>query len=232
MSEMQFEIAADDGITASLVPLTASILHSHHVFDLQKRLASVADDIAKIQEIAKINPLLAEDIKAHQSAINTGTNDTAIRTTADKIIQHQTAAFGESNAAAVTTIEQLPPTPLEEDIKGKEGRILTRLHSYRERDRNLVTKAKAAFKAEHKRLFCECCGFDPATFYGNRGTDRIQAHHRTPVEELLPDSVTTSKDLTMVCPNCHDIIHSKRPWITVEKLHEELAIREKRRNKK
>jgi predicted HNH restriction endonuclease len=31
----------------------------------------------------------------------------------------------------------------------------------------------------------------------------------------MPDTVTKAEDLAMVCPNCHDIIHAKRPRITV-----------------
>ena len=73
------------------------------------------------------------------------------------------------------------------------------------------------------RLRClGACGFDAGKFYGERGEDRIHALHRTPVEELLPDSVTRAEDLAMVCPNCHDIIHAKRPWISVEELREQL----------
>ena len=36
----------------------------------------------------------------------------------------------------------------------------------------------------------------------------FQAHHKTPLEELMSDTVTKAEDLAMVC---HDIIHAKRP---------------------
>lgn len=101
-------------------------------------------------------------------------------------------------------------------VEGKEGRLLTRWHAYRERDRTLVKSAKAAFKAKHGHLFCEACEIDPRTIYGERGEDRLQAHHRTPIEEMIPGSVTKVEDLAMVCPNCHDIIHARRPWISVD----------------
>ena len=39
----------------------------------------------------------------------------------------------------------------------------------------------------------------------------FQAHHKTPLEELMSDTVTKAEDLAMVCPNCHDIIHAKPP---------------------
>jgi len=222
VSEMEFDILDDNGTVAILAPLSARVLHSDRGFDLKKRLENIAADIAALPRLASAKPALAAAIEAHRDAVMSGVNSDAIRQAADEVIAEETAEFGETNAAAISTIMELPPTPLEEDIKGKEGRFLTRLHSYRERDRSLIKKAKAAFKAKHKRLYCECCGFEPTKFYGARGEDRIQAHHRTPVEELVPDSETTAEDLAMVCPNCHDIIHAKRPWISVEELHEHL----------
>lgn len=108
----------------------------------------------------------------------------------------------------------LPAVPSK--TEGKEGRLLTRWHAYRERDRTLVKSAKSAFKIKHGHLFCEACEVDPKTIYGPRGEDRLQAHHRTPIEEMIPGSTTKAEDLAMVCPSCHDIIHAKRPWISVE----------------
>lgn len=110
------------------------------------------------------------------------------------------------------------PTPNATRTEGREGRLLTRWHAYRERDRALVKSAKAAFKLNHGRLFCEACETDPATIYGPRGEDRLQAHHRTPIEEMIPGSVTKIEDLAMVCPSCHDIIHARRPWISVDEV--------------
>ncbi|MCH8275634.1 MAG: HNH endonuclease [Armatimonadetes bacterium] len=222
VSHMKFEIVSDDGSSAVLRPLSARILHSDNAFDLQKRFDSLARDIGKTPNIRIKLPELASALEVHRDAVLAATNSIWIRQAADNVIAQQVQQFGESNTAAISTIEELPATLLEEDITGKEGRVLTRLHSYRERDRTFVRKAKALFKAKHGRLFCECCGLNPGIFYGLRGENRIQAHHKTPVEELLPDTETKPEDLAMVCPNCHDIIHAERPWVTVENLHSQL----------
>lgn len=216
VSEMDFSIAHDDGTTTILEPLAVHILHSSQVIDLKMRFAAIAADVAALPSILKRDAALGQAIRKHVASLKK--NSAVIRTTADDVIALEAKVFGKSNAAAVSTIISLPPTPLEDDIKGKEGRVLTRLHSYRERDRKLVKRAKDAFKLKHGKLYCECCGNDPKDTYGERGEDRVQAHHRTPVEELMPDSVTKAEDLAMVCPNCHDIIHAKRPWITIEQL--------------
>lgn len=218
VSHMDFQIAESDVKRVVLVPIAARILHSDESIDLQQRFAHIADDVTNLATIKAQYPDLAAAIAAHTKAVKTQVNDKALRDTADDVIKIQGLTFGKSNTAAVSTIVSLPVTPLEDDIKGQEGRVLTRLHSYRERDRTLVKKAKALFKQRNGKLYCECCGFDPEPFYGDRGQDRIQAHHRRPVEELLPDSVTKAEDLAMVCANCHDVIHSKRPWLGVEEL--------------
>lgn len=226
VSGMDFDIASDDGHTVVLRPLGARILHAEDkVIDLRSRFAAIAKDFEpkRLAHLHGVNPPLAAALERHRDAIIAAENDIELRQAASEAMARQVETFGKSNLAAVSTVEDLPPTPLEEDISGVEGRVLTRLHSYRERDKKLVKKAKAAFKAKHKRLYCECCGIEPAKWYGPRGEDRIHAHHRTPVEELLPDTETKAEDLAMVCPTCHDIIHAKRPWISVEELHEFLV---------
>jgi predicted HNH restriction endonuclease len=232
VSEMRFEIAEDDGATAVLRPLYARILHAEdRVIDLQQRFQSVKDDIDRLPDIGADRPLLADAIREHRDAVMAGVNWISIRKAADGVIEHLAEEFGETNDASVTTIESLPKSDYEDDLdpdyKGKEGKVLTRLHTYRERDPELRKQAKGLFKAKHGKLFCECCGFDPGEFYGPRGEDRIQGHHRTPVTELLPDTVRRPQDLAMVCPNCHDIIHATKPWLTVEELRAQLLERGK-----
>lgn len=217
VSGTKFEIVDDDGKTAVLRPLNAVIKHAEdRAIDLQARLNSIARDMERIEHIRNVNPPLAEAIEAHWQEVVGGENYISIRKMADEAIAKQAELFGKSNTISFSDAEDLPPTPLEDDISGKEGRILIRLHSSRERDKGFIKKAKALFKSIHGRLFCECCGHDPIQVYGSRGEDRIQAHHKTPVEELLPDTETKPEDLAMVCPNCHDLIHARRPWIAVE----------------
>ena len=222
-SHLDCEIESDDGTTAVLRPRSLRILHSDRQIDLHHRFLAIREDISNLEVIAATNANLAEAIDRHWQAVQEQENSAAIQAFSDELNELQSGIFGTTNSASVTTVRKLPPTELERDVSGKEGRVLVRLHSYRERDRKLVYDAKALFKKSHGRLYCECCGFEAGRFYGDRGEDRIHAHHRTPVEELLPDSVTRAEDLAMVCPNCHDIIHAKRPWISVEDLKEQLV---------
>lgn len=99
-----------------------------------------------------------------------------------------------------------------------EGRILTRLHRSRERNRKLVATKKARAAREAGRIICEGCAFDFAEAYGERGQGFMEAHHTRPVYEINPGQVTRLADLALVCANCHRMIHARRPWLTMPEL--------------
>lgn len=96
-----------------------------------------------------------------------------------------------------------------------EGRLVTRTVKQRQRSRTLVKDAKEQFRAEHGRLFCEACGFDFTEFYG---VDYIEAHHTTAIADYDEDGETSVEDLAMLCANCHRIIHSQTPPMTIDEL--------------
>lgn len=51
----------------------------------------------------------------------------------------------------------------------KEGKVLYKLHKYRERNQAIVKEKKAQFFKDHKALFCEACTFDFERKYGELG---------------------------------------------------------------
>ena len=99
-----------------------------------------------------------------------------------------------------------------------EGRRAYKVHLSRERNRSLVEEAKRRFRAEHGRLYCEVCGFDFADVYGSAATDFIEAHHNLPISEMKEGDTTRVEDLSMLCSNCHQVIHLRRPWLNVQQL--------------
>ena len=117
--------------------------------------------------------------------------------------------------------EMLPALP-EQEEEGNEGQILSRVHRYRERNQNLIKKKKSAFLEKHKKLFCEACNFDFVERYGERGKDFMECHHTKPVSELDIESKTKISDLVLLCPNCHRIVHRKKPWLSFAELKKQL----------
>ena len=106
----------------------------------------------------------------------------------------------------------------EEISEFPEGRIIERTHKARERNQKLITQAKNAFIKNHDHLFCEACGFDFEKKYGSRGKGFIEGHHDVPVCEMKANQKTCIGDISMVCANCHRILHRTRPWLSVKEL--------------
>jgi 5-methylcytosine-specific restriction protein A len=127
--------------------------------------------------------------------------------------------------AAVVSGEPLAVSPEDEDemFEAEEGRLLTRLHHSRERNRRLVAKCKERCIKKQGRVSCEACGFDFERIYGERGRGFIECHHTRPVHTLRPGDKTRLEDLALLCANCHRMIHAGRSWLTVAALKALLA---------
>lgn len=104
----------------------------------------------------------------------------------------------------------------DEEIEAEEGRLLTRVHLVRERNRAIVERKKEQTLSKHGRLSCEACGFDFEEAYGERGAGFIECHHTRALRELTPGSKTKLSDLALVTSNCHRMIHRSQPWLTIQ----------------
>jgi len=71
-----------------------------------------------------------------------------------------------------------------------EGKIIERKHKARERNSELIIKAKQNFKEKNGKLFCQICGFDFEKTYGKLGANFIEAHHTIPVSEMKAEYVS------------------------------------------
>jgi 5-methylcytosine-specific restriction enzyme A len=130
------------------------------------------------------------------------------------------SAIREAAAAGIS------PQPDDDDemAEALEGRLLTRMHLTRERNRVLIRKKREAVLRETGRLACEVCSFDFSTTYGTHGTGFIEVHHVSPLHTLKPGSRTRLQDLAVLCANCHRMIHFKPNWLTVSALKEMLRL--------
>lgn len=222
MDSMDFDIIDDDGEIATLAPLRVSIRnHSSYQIDLQDRFRAIAADLTKIEEIRDTHPDLADAITRHWEVLATEVNSAEIERAAVEVNSIQDRLFGLTNSASAIELakaEARPPVE-EEEIFGVEGRLLARIHYYKERDKGLPARAKKHYKDKNNgTLVCSACGLDPVGMYGIDGERCLEAHHRIPIEQLQPDSVTRVEDVAVVCASCHRIIHSRKPCIPVEEL--------------
>ena len=109
-----------------------------------------------------------------------------------------------------------------EFAEAPEGRLLTRVHIERERNKTLVKRKKAKVLKDLGHLACEACGFDFEKTYGQRGYGFIEAHHTKPLFSMKPGDKTGLADLVLLCSNCHRMVHSEWPWLTLEELKQTL----------
>lgn len=103
-----------------------------------------------------------------------------------------------------------------DDYEANEGSVVVKTHRTRERDRTITQKKRDAVQTATGALACEACGFDSAERYGVTGI--IECHHLKAVSELTPGEKTKLSDLRLLCPNCHRLVHSRRPWLTWDQL--------------
>jgi len=108
-----------------------------------------------------------------------------------------------------------------------EGRVLTKLHRYRERNKNLRKKLIAKRKKDNS-VFCDMCGIQPENRLGNMGLWMYECHHIIPISETLRIKTKLS-DLSFLCANCHKLIHAaiskEKRWFSINEAVKYLGIR-------
>ena len=106
----------------------------------------------------------------------------------------------------------------EDDNSFPEGKRKLRMHICRERNQQVIKKAKEEYRNKYGNLRCQVCGFDFEKTYGEIGKDFIEGHHTIPVSDLKENDKTKVEDIALVCSNCHKMLHRKRPWKSINEL--------------
>jgi 5-methylcytosine-specific restriction enzyme A len=88
--------------------------------------------------------------------------------------------------------------------------ILTRYERNRQARRDCI---------DHYGAKCEVCDFNFENSYGNVGKGFIHVHHLTEIATIGEKyEIDPIKDLRPVCPNCHAMIHKRRPAYTIDEI--------------
>jgi len=116
--------------------------------------------------------------------------------------QHKNITFPEELPENITTTSLL------------EGSVKTiKINAY---ERNPVARKICI---AYYGCFCQICGFNFESVYGDLGRGIIHVHHIRPLSQINAGyRVDPISDLIPVCPNCHVVIHSKNPPLSIEKL--------------
>ena len=120
-------------------------------------------------------------------------------------------------SVAVSRKQMQPPIQSPEQVVGREyleGAVHKVLVNAYERD----PQARQAC-IRHYGPACVVCDLDFRERYGPIGAGFIHVHHVIPLSELGRDyKVNPVEDLRPVCPNCHAMLHRRRPPIPSEDL--------------
>lgn len=111
----------------------------------------------------------------------------------------------------ITTIY---PDEVDPEVKYSEGKTKQVLvNSY---ERNQLARTKCI---EHYGLNCQVCDFNFNQKFGELGKDFIHVHHIVDISTIGNEySVNPIEDLIPVCPNCHSMLHKKKPAYTINEL--------------
>jgi len=120
----------------------------------------------------------------------------------------------ERNGFVVVTKGDTDPFPDDIEEKHYEGRSQeVRVNKF-ERDPEARKKCIKFYGAS-----CQACGLDFHNKYGAIGEGFIHVHHLVPLASIGKEYIVNPvEDLRPVCPNCHAMLHKKRPPFSIEEL--------------
>ncbi len=88
-----------------------------------------------------------------------------------------------------------------------------RIHRVTERNQSLSKRVK-----QLQGYICKACDFNFEARYGEVGKEFIEAHHTVPISSLSKAKIKLDpiQDFTVLCSNCHRMIHRIKPTPTLE----------------
>ena len=101
-----------------------------------------------------------------------------------------------------------------EEINFTEGSTRTiRVNIY---ERNPIARRRCI---DYFGAICRVCEFNFEKKYGELGKGFIHVHHTKQLSTIGKEyTVDPVKDLVPVCPNCHAMLHKKKPAYTIRNL--------------
>lgn len=113
----------------------------------------------------------------------------------------------------------MPSEPAPRALERMEGALRRVVGS--EYERNPAARRACV---EHYGAVCAVCGFSFEAAYGEIGHGFIHVHHLIPLSSQgKAHHVDPVRDLRPVCPNCHAMLHSVDPPLTIKELQDRMA---------
>ena len=127
---------------------------------------------------------------------------------------------GESKIPTEKIIQEKEETKQEQVVEKIEEKVKApELAPKVENELDYKTRIKQEC-IEYYGAICDICGFDFGYTYGENYESCIQIHHIHNEDDEIIETTHPIKDLVPVCCNCHHVMHSQKPPISVEKMRE------------
>lgn len=97
-----------------------------------------------------------------------------------------------------------------------------RAHIRKERS-TALRKARLEVARQKGDIHCEVCGLTFKTLSYEIGEACCEVHHTIPVSLLAAGALVRLRNLAVICSNCHRMIHTKNPPLTLAQLKRKLA---------
>jgi len=130
--------------------------------------------------------------------------------------QHIVLKLNEEHIGKIREIESKIRKENKE-IEVEEGKRYKSEVNFRSRNRALVEAKKM-----NSNYRCEACGMTFKEVYGKIGDEYIIAHHKNPIGNIEKTATTTLDDIALVCANCHAMLHTKNPPLSIDELHDKM----------
>ena len=128
-------------------------------------------------------------------------------------VNYEEVATEFSVLAAGLMLSLLNVVPLEGYADGKKTQVLVNRYERNPLNRELCLQLHG--------YSCSICGMNFENVYGPIGKSFIHVHHIEPVSMMGGSYVLDpGKDLIPVCPNCHAMLHTRKPPLQPEELIE------------
>jgi hypothetical protein len=222
ISAITFLAEYADDQRAVCTPQRLRILHDNNEIDLVDRLTRIRDLVARedlpepIQTLANRYRLLV-DRGVPVAELRSVADQLAVRLEDHPLLAEAIEAPSEE---FIEHPEEPPEVPILTTLTANETTRRLVSHNRIDRSRTLRTAKVRVFEREHGRIYCENCTFAFEEMYGERGRGVIMVHHVLPLAALLPNAITSLSDLTLLCANCHAIVHWREPLLDMAALRQ------------
>ena len=183
--------------------------------ELRKRYLERIADRLRISIKVKIVPKPAENKSTPHTSSRPSVSVPSSRDSSQGETSHGKTGSGSGrhggygDRADILLPEEISET--EGSYEGARRRISVNTY-----ERNRTVRDKCL---QHYGTRCAVCAQDMSEIYGPEATGLIHVHHLKPLSEIKEDyQVNPITDLRPVCPNCHAVIHRRKPPYKIEEV--------------